>query len=404
MKTPYKLPSGITFIVCAGIIIGFAMGVRHVQGLFLPPMVTERGWTREAFAFALAVQNLVWGASQPLTGMIADRYGSPRVIMAGCLLYALGLFLQAQAQTPSALMLGAGVVIGLALSATSFAVVYGAVSRLTDVERRSWALGLAGAVGGLMQFLMVPGVQAFIGGWDWWTGLVALAVLGVLIVPLARTLNDRHVQAATDTATLSMREAIGQALRHRGFWLLNAGFLACGFQLAFIAGHLPAYLMDKGIEGRHAVMALALIALANVGGTYACGLLGGLYRRKHVLALLYLVRTAAITLFLLLPVSPLTLYGFATVMGLTWLGTVPLTSGLLSQMFGVKYIATLFGFVFLGHQLGSFLGVWMGGYGFDQTGSYLPVWLGCIAVGLAAVALHLPIDDREVNVLRPAQA
>ena len=404
MKTPHKLPSGIAFIVCAGIIIGFAMGVRHVQGLFLPSMVTERGWTREAFAFALAVQNLVWGAFQPLTGMIADRYGSPRVIMAGCLLYALGLFLQAQAQTPLALMMGAGVLIGLALSATSFAVVYGAVSRLTEVERRSCALGLAGAVGGLMQFLMVPGVQAFIGGWNWWTALMALAVLGVLVMPLARTLNDRPAHAGRDTTALSMREAIGQALHHRGFWLLNAGFLACGFQLAFIAGHLPAYLLDQGIEGRHAVMALALIALSNVAGTYACGLLGSRYRQKHVLAMLYLVRTAAITLFLLLPVAPLTLYGFAIVMGLTWLGTVPLTSGLLSRMFGVQYIATLFGFVFLGHQLGSFLGVWLGGYGFDETGSYLPVWLGCIAVGLAAVALHLPIDDREVNVLGPAQA
>lgn len=388
---------GVALVVCAGVIIGFAMGTRHVQGLFLPPMVMERGWTREDFAFALAVQNLVWGLAQPLAGMVADRYGTVRVAAGGCVLYALGLFLQQQAQTPLALLAGAGVVIGIALSACSFAVVYGAVNRLSSPERRSWALGVAGAVGGLMQFLLVPGVQGVIAGWGWPAALWALAAFGVLIAPLARTLDDRAATAGQPTGQ-SMRAAIGQALGHRGFWLLNAGFLACGFQLAFIAGHLPAYLMDRGMTAQHGVTALALIALANIAGTYVCGYLGGRYRRKYLLAGLYMVRTAAIAIFVLLPVSAPALYGFAVIMGLTWLGTVPLTNGLLSQMFGVRYIATLFGFVFLGHQLGSFLGVWMGGWAYDQAGSYLPVWLACLAIGLSAVVLHLPIDDREVGM------
>src|SRR5690606_13892422 len=209
-----------------------------------------------------------------------------------------------------------------------------------DSRRRSWALGFAGAVAGLVQFLMVPGVQMWITAWGWQAALFILAGLVLLATPLARSFDDRH--APTEATSLSMRQAIGQALRHRGFWLLNAGFLACGFQLAFIAGHLPAYLMDEGLDGRHGVIALALIALSNIVGTYLCGYWGGLYRRKHLLALLYLVRTGAISLFLLLPVSPMTLYGFAIVMGLTWLGTLPLTNGLVSQIFGVRYIATLF--------------------------------------------------------------
>ncbi|MEI2414721.1 MFS transporter [Orrella sp. JC864] len=396
--------TALALVVCAGVIIGFAMGTRHVQGVFLPPMVMAHGWTREDFALALAVQNLVWGLAQPAAGMVADRYGTTRVAVAGCVLYAAGLLLQQQAQTPLQLLVGAGVVIGLALSATSFAVVYGAVSRLSAPERRSWALGVAGAVAGLMQFLLVPGVQAFIGGMGWPAALLALALLGVLVAPLARALDDRSVTAQAGGAALSMRAAIGQALTHKGFWLLNAGFLACGFHLAFIAGHLPAYLMDRGLNASHGVTALALIALANIAGTYLCGYLGGRYRRKYLLAGLYAVRTAAIAVFLLLPVSAPSLYLFAVVMGLTWLGTVPLTNGLLSQMFGVRYIATLFGFVFLGHQLGSFLGVWLGGWAYDRAGSYLPVWLACLAIGLIAVALHLPIDDREVApaAARPA--
>ncbi len=392
------LRGSLALVICAGVIIGFAMGTRHVQGVFLPPMVLERGWTREDFAFALAIQNLVWGLTQPLTGMLADRYGTTRVAAAGCVLYAIGLVLQQQAATPLALWLGAGVVIGVALSASSFAVVYGAVSRLSSPERRSWALGVAGAVGGLMQFLLVPSVQAFISGIGWPAALAALAILGLCIAPLARVLDDKAWSGQGGATEQSMGAAIRQALRHRGFWLLNAGFLACGFHLAFIAGHLPAYLMDRGLNASHGVTALALIALANIGGTYLCGYLGGRYRRKYLLAGLYSIRTAAIAIFLLLPVSAPALYVFSVVMGLTWLGTVPLTNGLLSQMFGVRYIATLFGFVFLGHQLGSFLGVWMGGWAYEQAGSYVPVWLACLAVGLTAVVLHLPIDDRDVSV------
>ncbi|WP_459616593.1 MFS transporter [Bordetella sp. 2513F-2] len=397
-----RLSQGLALTVCAGVIVGYAMGARHVQGLFLTEMVMARGWTREDFAFALAVQNLVWGLAQPGAGMLADRYGSMRVVVCGCALYAAGLMLQRYAATPAALLLGSGLVIGIALSASSFAVVYGAVNRLSPPAGRSAALGVAGAVGGMMQFLLVPAVQATIATWQWPAGLEGLALLGLLVLPLARALDDRAAQSAAQGPAQSMRQAVREALGHRGFWLLNAGFLACGFQLAFIAGHLPAYLADQGMNAGHGVTALALIALANIAGTYACGVLGGRYRRKYLLAGVYLVRTAAIAAFVAFPVTPASLYVFAAVMGFTWLGTVPLTNGLLAQMFGVRYIATLFGFVFLGHQLGSFLGVWLGGWAYDASGSYLPVWLGCLAVGLAAAALHLPIDDRPTVQARPA--
>lgn len=383
-------------VVSGGIIMGLALGTRHVQGLFLVPMTMDRGWSREEFGFAIALQNLVWGLVQPFTGMIADRFGSIRVLFAGCILYGLGLYLMAQSTTSIELDLTAGVLIGMALSATAFGAVYGALSRIFPAEKRSWALGLAGAVGGLGQFAMVPLTQGFISGFGWIAALVLIAIVVTCISPLAFALNDRQKTPTSNQESQSLGNAIREALSHRGFWLLNMGFFACGFQLAFIAGHLPAYLMDKGLSGRSAVIALSIIALSNVGGTYLCGLLGGIYRRKHLLAYLYLSRSAAMAAFVLLPLSETTVYLFAFVMGLLWLGTVPLTNGLVSQVFGVKYIATLFGFVFVGHQIGAFFGVWLGGLVFDLTKSYELVWAGSILLGLIAAMLHWPINDRQV--------
>jgi MFS family permease len=386
-------------VLAAGAVMGAALGIRHVQGLFLQPVTLDQGWSREIFGFTLALQNLVWGLAQPFTGMIADRFGSMKVILPGMLLYALGLFATAHSSSAAEFMLGNGFLIGIALSGTAFGAVYGALSRIFPAEHRSWALGVAGSIGGLGQFCMVPFVQNLLDGMGWISALMVLCAVMVLMSPLVFWLRDGNGAIRwPEKGELSMGEAIREACAHRGFWLLNLGFLACGFQLAFIAGHMPAYLMDKGMGPREAGIALAVISLANIIGTYLSGYLGGLMRRKYLLSVIYLVRSAAMILFVALPVSEVTVYAFSFVMGLIWLGTVPLTNGLVSQIFGVRYITTLFGIVFFGHQLGAFLGVWLGGYVFDVTKSYDLLWFGSIALGLLAAALHMPIND--ANVVR----
>lgn len=399
MKRTWNTP--LVIVICGGVIMGMALGVRHVQGLFLLPMTTALGWSRQEFALAIALQNLAWGLLMPFTGMIADKFGTAKVLLGGCLMYALGLYLMAYSSSSMELLLTCGVLIGAGLSATSFGTVYGALSRLVAPERRGWALGLAGAVGGLGQFVMVPAAQGFISGYGWLMALIILAGVMLAISPLSAALAEApHAAAGQNDQTL--REALSEAFAHKGFWLLNLGFLACGFQLAFIGGHLPAYLMDKGMSGRSAVIALSLIALSNIAGTYYSGILGTQFRRKHLLAYNYLLRSAVIAAFVLLPLSAWTLYPFAIVMGFLWLGTAPLTNGLVSQVFGVKYLTTLFGFVFVGHQVGGFLGAWLGGVVFDATKSYDLVWFGAIALGLIAAALHWPIDDRQVARLQAA--
>lgn len=336
--------------------------------------------------------------------MLADKFGSAKVIAVGLVAYALGLVSMAHAANATNFVLGAGITIGIALSGTAFGAIYGALSRIMPSERRSWALGLAGAIGGLGQFAMVPAAQGLIGGWSWTGALVILAGGMMLLLPLAFLMRDQSAGADASDAGLSMSAAIAEAFRHRGFWLLNLGFLACGFQLAFIATHLPAYLFDRGLSAAQGVAALAIIALTNVAGTYLLGVWGGVMRRKYLLAVLYLVRTIAMALFVFMPLSVVSTYLFAAVMGFLWLGTVPLTNGIVSQVFGVRYITTLFGFVFFGHQLGSFFGVWLGGYLFVTTGSYQAVWLIAMAVGLLAALVHWPIDDRAVARLPIARA
>ena len=382
-------------VVGGGAIMGLSLGVRYVQGLFQLPVVADRGWTRETFAFALAIQNLAWGVAQPVTGMIADRFGAARVIAAGLVLYALGLVGMTWAASPAAFVWSAGVCLGIALSCTAFGAVYGALNRLLPPERRSGAMGLAGALGGFGQFALVPLAQALIGRWGWTSALIVLAAVMAAALPLAWPLREtRGTAFETASEDPGLPAALREAFGHRGFWLLNAGFTACGFQLAFIATHLPAYLLDKGLQPANAVAALAIIALANTAGTYCFGLLGARLRRKYVLSTIYLIRTAAMALFVLLPPSPASLYIFAAVMGFVWLGTLPLTNGIVGQVFGVRYIGTLFGFVFFGHQFGSFLGVWLGGVVFVHTHSYDLVWLIAMGLGVLAAALHWPIDDR----------
>lgn len=407
-RIPSTIPrDALLAVVCGGAIMGLALGIRHVEGLFLLPMTTDRGWSRQDFAFAIALQNLCWGLAQPASGMIADRFGSMRVIGAGALLYGLGLAVMATATGTGGLALGAGVLVGLAQSCTTFGIVYAALSRLVAPARRGWALGTAGAIGGLGQFTMVPVAQAAMQRFGWPCALLLLGLAIAFAALAARALDDGHAsatQAAAAPSGQSLAAAIREAFGHRGFWLLNAGFLACGFQLAFIASHLPAYLLDRGLDATAAVTGLALIALANIAGTYVFGVLGGLHRRKYLLAGLYLARTVAMALFLLAPVSPLGVDLFCVAMGFLWLGTVPLTNGIVSGLFGVRYVATLFGFVFFGHQLGSFLGVWLGGVVYDRTHSYDLVWLGAMSLGVMAAALHVFIDDRPVAAAVPAGA
>jgi len=390
-------------LICGGLILALSLGIRHGFGLFLQPMSVDLGWGRETFAFALAVQNLLWGAAQPLTGMIADKHGAGRVIAAGAVLYVGGLALMALSQTGLELNLTAGVLIGLGLSGTSFSIVLGAVGRAFPAERRSMALGVAAAAGSFGQFAMLPLEQSLISGVGWLNALLILAAIAVLMAPLASALVEKRPPAASAVREQTIAEALREAFAHRGFLLLTSGFFVCGFQVVFIGVHLPAFLLDRGLAPETGMVALALIGLFNVVGTYVAGYLGGRLSKKYLLSTLYFGRSVVIVVFLLFPVTPVSVYLFSAAIGLLWLATVPLTNGLVAQIFGVKYMAMLGGFVFFSHQVGSFLGVWLGGFLFDRTGSYHLVWLIAIALGILATIAHLPIDERRV-VARPHAA
>lgn len=393
-------------VCCAGLVIGLSMGARHVQGLFMLPLLGEHGWGREAFSFALGLQTLVWGIVQPLTGWLADRYGTRNAIVLGCVAYAGGLVVEALAPTTTALALGAGVIVGVGMTATTFSVVYGALSRLVEAGSRGTAQGIAGAIGGVVQFVLVPLAQAGIDSLGWSRTLQAVAACVALASVSAWVLDDRSGAAPHGVEAVPRAGPVAAAAwRHGGFWLLNLGFVACGFQLAFLATHLPAYLRDSGLGTQAGVNAIAIIALANAAGTYVFGRLGDIYRSKYVLSALYAVRTLSMVVFLALPLNEVSLYGFALVIGATWLGTVPLTLGVLTQIFGVRTIGMLFGLVFLGHQVGGFLGAWLGGVLYDRTQSYSWMWAISVALGIASVVLNLPISDRSIeHRLQPAAA
>lgn len=374
-----------------------SLGIRHGFGIFLRPMTMDLQWPRATFAFAIAVQNLVWGFAQPLAGMVADRYGAGRVLVAGGLLYALGLAAMAQATTALELALSAGVLVGLGLSGT-YTIVFGVVGRSVSVERRSISLGLLSAMASFGQFVMLPYGQALISGIGWWWALLILAANALLILPLAIPLSrSRSAMAAASSVQQSVTAALAEARAHRGFWLLTLGFFVCGFQVVFVATHLPAYLLDKGLSVDAGMAALALIGLANIPGSYLAGYLGARFSKKRLLSGIYLARAAIIIAFISLPVTEWTVYAFAVALGLVWLGTVPLTSGVVAQIFGVQYLSMLFGIVYLGHQVGAFLGGWLGGLVFDATGSYLPVWVVAIGLSVMAAACNAFADDREIR-------
>jgi len=383
-------------ILCGGLIVMLSMGIRHAFGLFLQPMSADFAWGREVFSLAIALQNLVWGATQPFTGFIADRNGAGRVLVIGGVLYVLGLVLMAASSTGLALSGSAGLLIGLGLSGTTFSVVYGVVGRAVTAEKRSTALGIVGAAGSFGQFMMVPVGQTLIGSLGWVSALIVMAVLGSMMVPLSSALVEKRSDAVAIGPQQTVGQAIREAARHRGFWLLTLGFFVCGFQVVFIASHLPAYLADRGQPAQVGMLALALVGLFNIFGTYTAGLLGGRFPKKYLLSTLYAARAVVIAIFIASPVTLLSTALFAAAMGLLWLSTVPLTNGIIAQVFGVQYLSMLSGFVFFSHQIGSFVGAWLGGFLFDVTGSYQIVWILSIGLAVAAALVNLPIDERPV--------
>ncbi len=383
-------------LVCGGLILTVGMGIRHGFGLFLQPMSADLHWGRENFALAMAVQNLMWGATQPFAGMLADKYGSGRIAVAGALLYALGLVAMAHSTTPFMLIVAGGLLVGTGLSGVSFSVISGVLGRSFPPEKRSMVLGVSGAAGSFGQFAMLPATQWLLSHLGWYGALLALAGVGLAMVPLAAALAERqatHAHAFAQSAGEAMREA----LAHKGYVLLTVGFFVCGFQVVFIGVHLPAYLADKGMAPHVAVTALALVGLFNIVGTFTTGWLGSRMPKRYILSAIYFGRSVVIGLFFLLPLSEFTVYAFAVALGLLWLSTVPPTNSLVAQLFGVRYLAMLAGFTFLSHQIGSFLGAWLGGKLYDQTGSYDVVWWLAIALGVAAGLLNLPIDERAVR-------
>jgi predicted MFS family arabinose efflux permease len=386
-------------LVCGGLILTIAMGIRHGFGLFLQPISADMHWGRETFALALAVQNLVWGATQPFTGMLADKYGTARVVIGGALLYVAGLAWMAYPTTEQTFVLAAGVLIGAGLSGVTFSVIAGALGRAFPPEKRSMALGISAAAGSFGQFALLPLTQWLLSNVGWVGALVALGCVGLTIAPLAAALVERNVVHA-HTFKQSAKEAMGEALGHRGYVLLTVGFFVCGFQVVFIGLHLPAFLADHGLPAHVAVTALALIGLFNIIGTYTTGWLGGRMPNRYILSGIYFARAAVIGLFVLMPLTAVSVYAFAMAIGLLWLSTVPPTNGIVARIFGVRYLAMLSGFTFFSHQIGSFLGAWLGGVLYDTTGSYDIVWYLSIALGVIAGLINLPIDEREIA--RPA--
>jgi MFS family permease len=396
----WKTPTVI--LLCGGAIVMLSFGIRHGFGIFLRPMTLDLQWSRATFAFAIALQNLVWGFAQPVVGMVADRYGAGRILAAGGLLYALGLALMSQSTTGLELAISAGVLIGLGLSGT-YAVVFGAVGRAFPAEQRSVVLGILSALASFGQFAMLPYGQSLISGVGWSWALLILAANACLILPLAVPLSGgTNAAAASTLAKQTVSAALAEARSHRGFWLVNLGFFVCGFQVVFVATHLPAYLLDKGMSIETGMMALALIGLANIPGAYFAGYLGGRYSKKFLLSGIFVARALIIAAFITVPVTQWGVYCFAVAIGLIWFGTVPLVSGIVAQIFGVQYFSMLFGLVFVGHQVGASLGGWIGGFAYELTGSYHAVWVLAIGLSVIAAVLNALADDQAVERLAPA--
>jgi predicted MFS family arabinose efflux permease len=392
-------------LACGAAIVTLSMGVRHGFGLWLQPITQAQNWSREDFALAIAIQNLTWGFAGIFSGMLADRFGAFRVIVACALMYALGLVGMAYSDSPALFTATAGVLIGVAQAGTTYAVIYGVIGRNVAAEKRSWAMGVAAAAGSFGQFLMVPTEGFLIQTLGWQQALVWLACLALLAVPLAFGLREPgFAGGATPHRDQSIMQALREAFAYPSFQLLMAGYFVCGFQVVFIGVHMPSYLRDHGMDPQVASTALALIGLFNVFGTYASGTLGQKWAKRKILSVIYFGRSVAIVWFLLAPLTPMSVYLFASVMGLLWLSTVPPTNAVVAQIFGVAHLSMLGGFVFFSHQIGSFMGVWLGGYLYDRTGSYDVVWYISIALGVFAALVNLPVRETPIARHREAHA
>ena len=386
----------------SAVILSLSLGIRHGFGLFLSPMSIQFGWGREVFSFAIAIQNLVWGLAQPFAGALADRYGASKVVGVGGVFYFTGLVCMSFSDSPSTLMMSAGVLIGIGLSGTSFSVILGVVARALPAEKRSAGMGLASAAGSFGQFAMLPGSLSLIQGLGWEKALLVLALFASLIIPLVAMLKDAPTERQASDQT--MAQALRAASTHPDFWLLTFGFFVCGFQVVFIGVHLPAYLMDKGLTAQTGTTVLALIGLFNIFGTYTAGWLGGRLSKPKLLTALYLMRAAVIVAFVSLPVSNVTAYLFGMAMGFLWLSTVPLTNGVVASVFGVRNLSMLGGLVYLFHQVGAFLGGWVGGVAYDFTGSYDSVWKTAVVLSFIAAAVNWAVREKPISQLSTSVA
>ena len=391
----------IYMLIGSALILALSLGVRHAFGLYLVPMSHEFGWGHNVFSLAIAMQNLVWGAVQPITGAFADKYGSKIVVAVGGALYSLGLLLMAFSSTGLMLNLSVGLILGLALSATSFPVLLSAVGRAAHPDKRSLAMGIASAAGSFGQFIMLPSTLLLLQNIGWSAALVVSSILIALIIPLAWMLKAPmyvapHASNQINKVSLSFKQILVIVKNHQPFWFLALGFFVCGFQVVFIGIHLPGYLIDHGFNATTGTIFLALVGLFNIVGTYSAGWLGGQYSKPHLLMWLYGLRGIAIIAFLLLPLSVWTVYAFGVIMGLLWLSTVPLTNGIVANMFGVKYLSMLSGLIFFTHQIGSFFGGWLGGVNHDMTGNYNAVWMFSIALSLLGILVHFFVNEEAV--------
>jgi len=396
----WRTPLLVIVAGCLIAMVGF--GIRSVFGLFLEPMTVERAWSRETFSLALAIQNLLWGAGVPVAGMLADKFGPSRVLALGALVYAAGVYGMAESTHSGMFHLTGGVLTGLGVAFTAFSLALAAMAKVVGPERRSLALGLGTAAGSFGQVVFSPISQEFISAYGWHDTLFILSACALLVIPLAFMLPRGDTPKGEAAFDQSMGQALSEAIAHRGYVLLTIGFFVCGFHVAFITVHFPAYVRDLGLDPLVGAVALSLVGLFNIAGSFLSGAVGQKYSKKTSLSLIYLLRAVVITVLLLGPKTEFMIYLFAGSMGLLWLSTVPLTTGIVAQVFGVRYMATLFGIVFFSHQLGSFAGVYLGGYLYDTVGSYDGIWWAGVVLGLVAAVVHWPIDEKPLARLRPA--
>ena len=397
------LTFALPVVIVAGCLISLlSFGPRSIMGLFLAPMTEAHGWSRELFALSIAIQNIMWGIGQPIAGAIADRWGSGRVLAGGGVLYAAALLVMSWAPTAVWLHVSAGLMMGLGMAAASFSLVLASFGRRVPPEKRSIVFGIGTAAGSMGQFVFAPLGQTLIQTFGWSEALMLLGAMMLAIPVLAIALSGRPGAEGQAIRQQSFGQALSEAFSHRSYLLLTAGFFVCGFHVAFITTHLPPYIVDQGLDPRIGAWSLALIGLFNVVGSLAAGFISQNHSKPILLSLIYLARAVTIVLFVLLPVTPLSVLVFASTIGLLWLSTVPPTSGLVAIMFGPKYMATLMGIVFFSHQVGAFLGVWLGGRLYDQTGSYDVVWWLGAALGVFAAIVHWPIQERPAHAAAPA--